>query len=69
VPSGRPPEKGHLEFPFLFWNALHNDNETQQRVIFENFKEDQECDMLDAEISEEEIIIALIYFETNLLHK
>jgi hypothetical protein len=21
-PVGRPPEKGHLEFPFLFWNAL-----------------------------------------------
>jgi hypothetical protein len=23
VPVGRPPEKGHLEFPFLFWNALY----------------------------------------------
>jgi hypothetical protein len=22
APAGRPPEKGHLEFPFLFWNAF-----------------------------------------------
>jgi hypothetical protein len=23
VSVGRPPEKGHLKFPFLFWNAFY----------------------------------------------
>lgn len=59
-----PSTEWFTYFKYLFVDT-HDDNEMQQRAIFENLNEQRESDLLDAEISEEEITYSLQSLRNN----